>query len=254
MTEPLEILRVLVGSRAHGLETEDSDFDYRGVFVVPTSDLLKLGSRPKETNWVEGDVDSSTYELGHFLQMATKSNPSVLEVFKAPYLVVSDVGEYDGKFIQGGHALRALFPKVWSSRGVYDAFRGYSHNQQTKFLSDKIEFTARRWKYAVAKLRVLLQGIELLHHGDFEVKIHHHYPIVGMAPKSKYLDTAEYNTNSWATYLRAVKKEVFTTGQIMDTSEALEKAIGEAYNNNKTKETELEAVNEYLLMVRRAVW
>jgi predicted nucleotidyltransferase len=31
-----QILKVLVGSRAHDLYTEDSDYDYRGVFIYPT--------------------------------------------------------------------------------------------------------------------------------------------------------------------------------------------------------------------------
>lgn len=33
-----QVLKVLVGSRAHGLHNQDSDFDYRGVYVAPTSD------------------------------------------------------------------------------------------------------------------------------------------------------------------------------------------------------------------------
>lgn len=34
------ILKVIVGSQAHGLATPASDFDYRGVFVVPTKEIL----------------------------------------------------------------------------------------------------------------------------------------------------------------------------------------------------------------------
>ena len=48
-----KILKVIVGSHAHGLATSKSDFDYRGVFVVPTVDLLKIGPKTKETRWIK---------------------------------------------------------------------------------------------------------------------------------------------------------------------------------------------------------
>mgnify|MGYP001501964861 CR=1 FL=1 len=43
------ILKVLVGSRAHGLSTETSDYDYRGVFVQPTETILSLGGKVQTT-------------------------------------------------------------------------------------------------------------------------------------------------------------------------------------------------------------
>ena len=84
----MEILKVLVGSHAHGLATEGSDVDYRGVYVSPTSEILSLSNtkvRGKNTHWVEGEnEDATSYELGHFLFLALKCNPSILEVFMAP--------------------------------------------------------------------------------------------------------------------------------------------------------------------------
>lgn len=37
------ILKVLVGSHAHGLAGPDSDRDFRSIFVMPTVELFRLG-------------------------------------------------------------------------------------------------------------------------------------------------------------------------------------------------------------------
>jgi len=76
-----QILKVLVGSHAHGLATAESDFDYRAVFVQPTSEILGLGHKAQNNQWIEGDIDNTSYEIGHFLFLATKSNPTILEGF-----------------------------------------------------------------------------------------------------------------------------------------------------------------------------
>ena len=117
-----------MGSHAHGLAIETSDYDYRGVFVAPTRDFFSLGGKPVDTNWIEGEKeDDTSWEIGHFLKLAIHSNPSILEVFVAP--VVESTPE--------GEQLRALFPYVWSSKKVYNSFLGYSKNQQKKMLEYK---------------------------------------------------------------------------------------------------------------------
>ena len=79
-----QILKTIVGSQAHGLATKDSDFDYRGIFVVSTSEFMKLGGTMKTTSWIEGHDDDTSWEVGHFLNMAIHCNPTVLETFLAP--------------------------------------------------------------------------------------------------------------------------------------------------------------------------
>ncbi|KKK55536.1 hypothetical protein LCGC14_3073540 [marine sediment metagenome] len=78
------ILKVLTGSRAYGLETPESDFDFHGVYVTPTSQLLAIGPKPKESIWKEGDEDFQSWEIGRFLDLAVHCNPTVLETFVAP--------------------------------------------------------------------------------------------------------------------------------------------------------------------------
>lgn len=225
-----EILKVLVGSHAHGLATETSDYDFRGVFVQPTSEILKLGSVKKHTSWNEGAIDDTSWELGHFLEMATKSNPTVLETFLAP--VVNPDPEMARPFGMPFPAdeLRALFPHVWNSNDVVNAFVGYSHNQRKKFLDKKDD---RAPKYAAAAARTLYNAHELLTTGTFTIRI---------------ADTPVGET------VRRFKAGDYTVGEVMQHIEEWENKVKAAFKECTPHETNLEAVNEFLLKVRKANW
>lgn len=152
------ILKTLVGSKAHELDTPASDIDLRGVFIHPTKDFFMVGrGKPVETVWIEGDQDDTAYELNHFLHLATHSNPTVLEVFKGP---VVEQNMY-------GSMLRDLFPHVWSTEGVYNAFRGYGRNQMNKMRAND----PKMGKFGVAWVRTLINAISLLTEGDFEMRV-----------------------------------------------------------------------------------
>jgi hypothetical protein len=230
----MEILKVLVGSHAHGLATPESDVDYRGVYVDSTRSLLSCyATKPKGTHWVEGEnEDATAYELGHFLNLAVHCNPSILEVFMAPVVSATDTGNH----------LRELFQYVWNARDVANAFTGYSHNQRTKFLNNK---DGRKWKFAVAYTRVLLQAVELLSTGEFSLKV----PTTPI--KGPYFRVA-----NWAQYLADVRKGAVSTGEIIDISERLRTTVNDWADNGPYtgNEPDLDAVDEFLFKVRKENW
>jgi len=222
------ILKVLVGSRAHGLHTESSDYDWRGVFVTPTQEILKLGGTTQQTSWIEGKEDDTSWEIGKFLLMATKCNPTVLEVFKAKAHFEDDIErEY---FNQYGKHLKALFPHVWNSTDVRNAFVGYGLNQRKKFLENK---DVRPHKYAVAYLRTLYMAVQLLETGDF---------------------TVDMTNEPIFPTLKAWKNKDYRLGEVIDITREWEIKVEEAYQKNPDKKTNIEPVNEFLLQVRRDFW
>jgi predicted nucleotidyltransferase len=214
------ILKTLVGSRSHGLHHEGSDYDYRGVFLQTTSDMFRIGYKPVTTQWIEGKEDQTSYELGHFLQLATKSNPSILEVFVAPIQEITKEGE----------DLRELFPYVWNSTDVYNSFTGYSHNQQKKFMDEKDNRTS---KYAVAYIRVLLLAKELLSEGTMSLKI-----------KDEKIKNM----------LLEIKAGFLNKGDVINIAEKLKLEVKKAYEVNKDKKTDFDMVNDYILSVRKGNW
>ena len=223
------ILKVLVGSRAHGLHTDTSDYDYRGVFVQPTSAIVSLNGTVQQTSWIEGDdrrveqagnkVDDTAWEIGHFLRLATHCNPTILEVFAAPIETVTEEGI----------GLRDLFPYVWNPKAVRDAFVGYGLNQRKKFLEDKDN---RAHKYAVAYFRTLLQAERLLTHNVLTVNFRLH---------------PEYAT------LMLFKQGLVSVGQVIDKCQQWEHYVREAADGCKHR-PDLDRVNDYLLKVRKAHW
>ena len=214
------LLKVLVGSQAHGLATPESDNDYRGVFVTPTSEVVSLGGIKAQTSWIEGKEDDTSWEIGKFLTMATKCNPTVLEVFLAP--VISEDVE--------GKELRELFQYVWNSTDVMNAFIGYGINQRKKFLENKDD---RQAKYACAYLRTLYQAFMLLSTGTFPVRI--------------------IDTEVGAACMR-FKQGFFTVGEVMQICTDWELRVRKAYELFPKKETNFDKVNEFLIKVRKSNW
>lgn len=232
------ILKVLVGSRAHHLNNEDSDYDWRGVFVTPTTDILKIGSHPDQTNWIEGKEDNTSFEVGKFLFMATKCNPTILEMFKAYSMGASGLGgdrvpypKHVTMGLQYGEELQSLFPHIWQPKPVMDAFIGYGINQRKKFLEDK---DTRPAKYACAYLRTLYIAHELLTTGLFTLDVSH----------SEIFDV-----------LRAWRAGSYSKGEVIDLAIKWEAKVRKAYEENPTNpDYSMEKVNDFLLKIRKEYW
>lgn len=224
-----QILKVLVGSRAHRLNDENSDYDWRAVFVTPTVEILKLGAHPDQTTWIEGKEDNTSFEVGKFLFMATKCNPTILEMFKAPPDIKDD---YDNlTYKEEGHTLQALFKHIWQPKMVADAFMGYGINQRKKFLEDK---DVRPAKYACAYLRTLYIAHELLTTGDFSLDVSH-TPIFDI--------------------LRAWRAGSYSKGDVINLAMEWEEKVRQALADNPVNpDYNLDEVNRYLIRIRKENW
>lgn len=152
------ILKVLVGSHAHGLAGPESDRDVRRVYIVPTTDMFRLRFKPPGTHWAKSGEDETAWEVGPFLSLAVQCHPLALETLVAPVVFID----------RWGTELQKLFPAIWNPQQAYDAFIGYSLNQRTKFLEKK---DARPAKYATTYIRVLYHLCELLETGTFTLRI-----------------------------------------------------------------------------------
>lgn len=213
-------LVVQTGSRAYGVANSESDYDYMGVYVPPTKDIMSVGSSPDKTIDLSkdisgvGEADITLFEIGHFLSLAMKSNPTILAVFRAPLIRCTKVGE----------ELRGLFPYVWGSREVLDSHVGYAESTKTRVLSDK---ATNPRKAASDHVRVLNQGIDLLSTGSFDVKL------------SKQMRGV----------IKRIREGETPLDDVWDIGRGMKRTLMEEYAGNPLKEPDKEAINEFLVSV-----
>lgn len=156
------ITKVLVGSRLHGLNTPESDYDYRGIHMHDLQDMLSPFKKLKNTDWIEGDEDNTSYELADFCKNATKGNATILEVFFSDKVIESS---------PIADEMRANWTKFIDTHHFVNASRGYAHNQWNKFYNFEdigVKGQERTAKFAVAFLRVMWQCEQFLLTGQFK--------------------------------------------------------------------------------------
>ena len=223
------ILRVLVGSRAHGVANESSDFDYREVFVIPATHLLQVprSARPKMA-WADehrATDDEGGWEIEPFLEMCLRGHPNAIELLRGPIETCTPDGE----------ALRALLPQLLSRRAVCESHLGYAKNARHKLL-DK-EQIARNPKWAATYLRVLWQGAELVATGELTVSL------VG--------------TEVHEAVLRA-RAGTLSPYEVLALADPWERALVEARSDASRSvlrdSPDIDAINKWLLELRQRVW
>jgi len=153
------IFRCIIGSRAYGLDDENSDTDYRGIFL-PTADThWSLYGVPEQ---IENEATQETYwELQKFISLALKANPNVLECLYSPLI------ETATPLAQELLSLRSSF----LSRLVYQTYNGYVLSQFKKVQTDLRNQGRIKWKHVMHLIRLLLSGITTLREGIVPVQV-----------------------------------------------------------------------------------
>ncbi|MEE1752414.1 nucleotidyltransferase domain-containing protein [Streptomyces sp. SP18CS02] len=153
------IYSCVMGSRAFGLATEESDTDRRGVFLAPTSLQWRFDKPPTH---VEGPADEQfSWELERFCDLALRANPNILECLHSPLVEHADT---TGRELL---SLRAAF----LSRQVHATFVRYAAGQRRKLEAHTRLHGAPRWKHAMHLLRLLTSCRDLLRTGELVIDV-----------------------------------------------------------------------------------
>lgn len=153
------IYRCVVGSRAFGLETENSDTDIRGIYLPPAEIHWSMFGVPEQLE--NKEKEECYWELQKFLILALKANPNILECLYTPLV------EYADETARELLAMRSIF----LSKLVYQTYNGYVMSQFKKLEQDLRASGAIKWKHAMHLIRLLLQGIGILRESDLIVRV-----------------------------------------------------------------------------------
>ena len=153
------IYRCVVGSRAYGLDDEDSDTDRRGVYLPPADLHWSLFGAPEQLEDKEGQ--ECYWELQKFLVMALKANPNILECLHTPLI------EHAEPLAQELLAMRGAF----LSKLVYKTYNGYVLSQFKKLEQDLRAKGEIKQKHAMHLIRLLRSGITALETDELVVRV-----------------------------------------------------------------------------------
>lgn len=156
------IYKCVIGSRAFGLAEEQSDTDYRGIYLPPAEVHWSLYGIPEQLDCHE--TQETYWELQKFLILALKANPNVLECLYTPLVEkTTPLGE---ELL----AMRSMF----LSRLVYQTYNGYVMSQFKKMQSDIRNQGQVKWKHVMHLIRLLISGIKALSEGFVVVEVGEH--------------------------------------------------------------------------------
>ncbi len=164
-SQPYPLLFVTVsGAHLYGFPSPDSDYDLRGVHILPADDMLGL-REPKETIEVSrkpqhpGDIDLDlvTHDIKKFMLLMLKKNGYVLEQLYSP-LVVHTTPEHEELKAIGSGCI---------TRHHNHHYLGFARTQWALFAKEE----PPRVKPLLYVYRVLLTGIYLMRSGVIEANL-----------------------------------------------------------------------------------
>ena len=153
------IYKCVVGSRAFGLDVEDSDIDRRGIYLPPAQLHWSLYGIPEQIE--KAETQECYWELQKFLVLALKANPNVLECLYTP--LVEHKNDIAGELLAG----RTKF----LSKLVYQTYNGYVLSQFRKLEQDLRTRGELRWKHVMHLVRLLVSGTVILKEGFVPVRV-----------------------------------------------------------------------------------
>ncbi|MGF1493607.1 MAG: DNA polymerase beta superfamily protein [Microcoleaceae cyanobacterium] len=160
--QPYPLLFATVsGAHLYGFPSPDSDYDLRGVHILPLSEIvgLKIGQETLEnSSWQSGlQIDLVTHDIKKFFGLLLKRNGYVLEQLYSPLVIHTTPAHVALKEIATGCITR------YHSHH----YLGFARTQWKLFQKE----TPHRVKPLLYVYRVLLTGIHLMQTGIIEANL-----------------------------------------------------------------------------------
>jgi predicted nucleotidyltransferase len=155
------VFTTISGAHLYGFPSADSDYDLRGVHLLPLGDVvgLDIGRETVEKSGIHDglEIDLVTHDLKKFMTLMLKKNGYVMEQLLSP-LVVHTTPEHE--------ELKSIAPDCLTKFHAYH-YLGFAETQWKLFRKED----PPRVKPLLYVYRVLLTGIHLMRTGDVEANL-----------------------------------------------------------------------------------
>lgn len=213
------LCKTLGGSNAYGLNTPESDVDYRGVFLNTEPSKI-LGLNRFDSIQKQDGVDEVYYEIRKFFDLLSNGNTCAIEILFTP---IENFIEIDPSFLP---VLVNRMSFVDTDK-MFTCLRGYMQNERRlangertgalggkrKEVLDKYGFSP---KNMVQLFRLANCGVTLFQEGVFPVNVMKSHPALGE-------QLIQLKTKPW----------LYEKDQLNKDIDKVELTIVEAYENRK---------------------
>lgn len=155
------LFATISGAHLYGFPSSDSDFDLRGVHLLPLETVVSLdeGDQTLQKEWFDDalEIDLVTHDAAKFFWLMLKRNGYVLEQLFSPLVVHTTPEHQELKEIARGCI----------TRHHANHYLGFAATQWRLFQKD----TPPRVKPLLYTFRVLLTGIHLMRTGRIEANL-----------------------------------------------------------------------------------
>ncbi len=136
------------GSRLWGFQSEDSDYDIRGIHLISKEDYFKI-TKPKEViELMEGQNDFVSFSIDKAFFLISKSNPSLLEWFRGDIIYINNIKRYE--------MLKSEVLRNINMKALYHHYLSMGKQNYIKYIEKEKLFTYKKVLYV---LRGLLSAV-----------------------------------------------------------------------------------------------
>lgn len=148
----------LSGSHLYGFSSPDSDYDLRGVHVLPVREVIGLHEYKETINFIhmhsDLEIDLVTHDVRKFLKLLLGKNGNMLECIYSPFVIYTTPEHDELKAL----AMRSV------TRAYGSHYLGFATSQLKLFNKEE----PRHVKSLLYVYRVILTGLHLLRTGQLE--------------------------------------------------------------------------------------
>jgi hypothetical protein len=161
---PWLLYKVVSGSRAYNLHSQNSDYDIRGVYLADLHDAWSIDDAPEGVENKADPNDVDLWEIRKYIKLLSNCNPNIIETL----WIDKDNVLYED------HDFREMIIKnrhEFVTKSAEGTFLGYAYAQSEKTKRSYESGNGINWKNAMHCMRLLMSARNIFIAGEPLVRI-----------------------------------------------------------------------------------